>query len=213
MSIPVAPTTRDIVLRQKYVLLGAEVWVGDPGYSSNTGRIYVFNVYSGALLRTIENPVPGTLKFGDRIFACNGNIVASWSEKVCLLDGQTGAVVRYFSESNPSLDSTFGHDVAVEGATVYVTSFPHGHIPGNAWLYAFNSKTGALMGSVNNPNLVVESQFGLCVRAINGTVFVSDPSYKVWVPSIGRDEQIGRVYKFQGFVTSADADDTWQVYE
>ena len=176
-----------VAISGNYAIVGAyyEADTGGP-YS---GKAYIFNVTTGALLWTLNNPNAygaSTFDFFGQTVAISGNyaIVAaigdadvdgSYSGKAYIFNVTTGALL--WTLNNPNAYSTgqqdqFGWSVAISGNYAIVGAYSEddagGSLSGKAYIY--NVTTGALLFTLNNPTAYSTSQndqFGISV-AISG---------------------------------------------
>jgi hypothetical protein len=154
-----------VAITSNYCIVGA---VGESPVDG--GAAYIFDVTTGALLYTLENPnAYGTTAgdyFGNSV-AISGNyaIVGANAEddasgtgsgKAYIFDATTGALVHTLDNPNPDntgLNDSFGGAVAMDGN--YAIIGAHGEDvdgggSGNA--YIFDVATGALLFTLDNPN-------------------------------------------------------------
>ena len=173
-----------------YAIVGAtgEAEVGSSG-TNTSGAVYIYNVTTGALLRSITNPnaygAAGTDKFGFAV-AISGNyaIASAYNEddaggtksgKAYIFDVTTGALLHILDNPNPDGTSTndiFGYNVSISGNYAIVSGHKEADAGGtdSGKAYIFNVTTGALLHTLDNPNPYGTSQtdyFGLGV-AISG---------------------------------------------
>ena len=142
-----------------------------------SGKAYIFNVTTGALVHTLDNPnAYGTSaddRFGGSV-AISGNyaIVGAYFEdeagrfdpgKAYIFNVSTGALVHTLD--NPTAYSTssydrFGYSVAISGDIAIVGAYfeddAGGYSSGKA--YIFNVTSGALVHTLDNPNAYGTSQ-------------------------------------------------------
>ena len=176
-----------VAISGNYAIVGT--WYeGDAG-GNNSGKAYIFDVTTGALLFTLDNPnAYGTSandQFGESV-AISGNyaIVSARQEddaggdnsgKAYIFDVTTGALVHTLD--NPTAYSTsdndnFGTSVAISGNYAIVGAYFEDDAGGNTSgkAYIFNVITGALLYTLDNPNAYSTSagdNFGRSV-AIDG---------------------------------------------
>ena len=153
-----------VAISGNYAAVGAR---GESTASTNTyasGKVYIFNVTTGALLHTLSNPNPyGTAledQFGHRA-AMSGDyaIVGAYAEddaggnssgKAYIFNVTTGALVHTLSNPNAAGNSSFGFSVAISGNTAIVGAYGASSYSGKAYIY--NVTTGALLRTLDNPN-------------------------------------------------------------
>ena len=178
---------RQSAISGNYAIVGA-YGEGDAG-GITSGKAYIFNVTSGALVHTLDNPnAYGTSaddRFGGSV-AISGNyaIVGAYFEdeagrfdpgKAYIFNVSTGALVHTLD--NPTAYSTssydrFGYSVAISGDIAIVGAYfeddAGGYSSGKA--YIFNVTSGALVHTLDNPNAygtIQTDYFGQAV-AISG---------------------------------------------
>ena len=152
-----------------YAIVGANQ-EGDAS-GTNSGKVYIFNSVTGALLRTLNNPNPvGTSAddyFGGSIDICgNYCIVGAYGEadaggdlsgKAYIYEVTTGNLL--WTLNNPNLYSTsagdyFGYRVSLSNNYAIVSAYREGDAGGtlSGKAYIFSVATGALLWTLNNPN-------------------------------------------------------------
>ena len=158
-----------IAIDGNYAIVGAS-YEADAG-GINSGKAYIFNATTGALLRTLDNPTAYGTSLGDFFgsdVAISGNyaIVGAYQEgysgglnsgKAYIFYVTTGALVHTLNNPNaysvPAGDF-FGYSVAISGNYAIVSAVqeddPGGTFSGKAYIY--NVTTGALLWTLNNPN-------------------------------------------------------------
>jgi hypothetical protein len=206
-----------------YAIIGA--WQEDEGphptnpttfpYGDDSGKAYIFNVTTGALVHTLNNPNAfGTTykdEFGTAV-AISGNyaIVGCPSEddttnnsagKAYIFNVTTGALEFTLNDPNyygTSSNDYFGHSVAMDGSYAVVGSIgernSENHLSGAAHIY--NVTTGALFRAIPNPNSVLGGngdQFGYSV-AISGIKVIVGAPYEDDVNGV--DSNSGKAYIF-----------------
>ena len=170
---------QSVAIDGNYVIVGAP---SEDDGGTNSGTAYIFNVTTGALHRTLDNPNASSDDSFGRSVAIDGNyaiVGAIWesstSGKAYIFNVTTGALLHTLDNPNPygstSVDF-FGWSVAIDGNYAIVSAVyedePSGTNSGKA--YIFNVTTGALVHTLNNPSAYSSSQndeFGQSV-AISG---------------------------------------------
>jgi hypothetical protein len=164
-----------VAISGNYAIVGA--YNEDDAGGTASGKAYIYNVTTGALLHTLDNPNPyGTSeldRFGWKV-AATGNyaIVGAYLEadaggtssgKVYIFDVTTGALVRTLDNPNAYNTSTsdnFGYSVAASGNYAIIGAHREddagGSSSGKAYIY--NVTTGALLHTLDNPNAYSTSQ-------------------------------------------------------
>jgi hypothetical protein len=157
-----------VAISGDYAIVGAQYEIDAGGYFSGTA--YIFNVSTGALVHTIDNPNAYSTSANDKFcqsVAISGNyaIVGAPSEddaggtssgKAYIFNVTTGALVHTLNNPNAystSADDEFGYSVAISGNYAIVGALfeddAGGTFSGKA--YIFNVTTGALVHTLNNP--------------------------------------------------------------
>ena len=139
---------------------------GDAG-GTNSGKAYIYNVTTGAVIYTLNNPTAfGTSAddgFGNAVsISDNYAIVGAPFEddagglssgKAYIFNVGTGALFRTLTNPNDydtSAGDEFGHSVAISGSYAIVSAWNES--VGAAKAYVFNIATGLLLYSLDNPN-------------------------------------------------------------
>jgi hypothetical protein len=172
-----------VAISGNYAILGTPY--EDYAGGTNSGKAYIYDVTTGALVHTLDNPnAYGTSaddSFGGSV-AISGNyaIVGARNEddasgtdsgKAYIFDVTTGALLRTINDPNAygtSAADQFGNAVAISGDYAIVGAFFEADAGGNGSgkAYIFNVSTGALLHTLNNPNAYGTSandQFGYSV--------------------------------------------------
>jgi hypothetical protein len=161
-------------LSSSYAIVGAvgetKIDENDPNYYL-TGKAYIFNADTGALLHTLDNPNSGYVgenQFGGNVAITNTRAIVSsvgypnisYSGRVYIYNPVTGALL--YTLNNPNVFGTttndnFGSSVAISDLYAIVgapgeddtAGFP-GASSGKAYIY--NASTGAFLRTLSNPN-------------------------------------------------------------
>ncbi len=187
-----------VALSDSYAVIGAanEEDAGGTG----SGKAYIFNLSTGALLHTLTNPNA----FGTSPFDFFGSAVAITDTytvvgapgesridendpnyvltgKAYIFNTVTGALLWTLDNPNSSYTSEdqFGGNVAISGNRVIISSvgYQGGLYSGRA--YVFNAATGALLYTLSNPNPVLGStndQFSFSVAISDSYIIVGAPN-------------------------------------
>ena len=158
---------------------------GDAG-GSTSGKVYIFNVSTGSLLFTLNNPnAYGTSAgdmFGNRV-SVDGNylVVGAPTEgdsygtlqgKTYIFNVTTGTLLFTLDCPNPGATTNskyFGYAVAVSGNYAVVTAPLD--VSGAGIAYVYNVTTGVLLFTLNNPTVSGGTMFGLSA-AVDGSYAV-----------------------------------------
>lgn len=197
-----------VALTETYAIVGA---YGESDASgANSGRVYIFNLTNGALVRSLVNPTPYATGGGDVFgfsISVDGNyiIVGAYGEgddaggqvgKAYIYNLSTGALVHTLSNPNPSSTDRFGYSVAISGDYAIVGAsqedFDTNDNSGKAYIY--NVNTGALFRTLDNPNSYGTrsgDNFGLVVAISGNYAFVGTP-----LEDFSSQADSGKVYIF-----------------
>ena len=171
----------------------------DDADGTDSGKAYIFNVTTGALVHTLDNPNAYDTSENDRFgwsVAISGNsaIVGAYTEadaggvssgKAYIFNVTTGALVHILDNPNAydtSENDRFGHSVAISGNSVIVGAYIEGDADGtnSGKAYIFNVTSGALVHTLDNPNAYGTSKsdwFGYSV-AISGNTAIVGASFE-----------------------------------
>lgn len=146
---------------------------------SSRGQVDLYAANSGQHLRTLDNPLTGSGKFGASVALVGSTIIVgapeesgglhSYSGKVYLFDANTGALLNSLQSPNPASFEYFGFSVAASGSFLVVGAYGTGSIPtsGSGSAYVFDVSTGALVRTLANPEPGTSDSFGWSV-ALSG---------------------------------------------
>jgi len=178
-----------VAIDGNYAIVGA--YLEDDG-GTNSGKAYIFNVTTGALVHTLDNPNPFAGAYTGDYFGSSVSISGNYaivgadfeddadgqnSGKAYIFNVTTGALVHTLDNPNPyggSSNDNFGASVSISGNYAIVGAFNEdapdfiGVNTGKA--YIFNVTTGALVHTLDNPDAYIGSGpdwFGFSV-AISG---------------------------------------------
>lgn len=154
------------------------------GGTTRQGQVYVFSGASGALLRTIDHPdapqasgdfggnmiAPGDLN-GDRVgdFVATASGTAGGSGAAYALSGATGSLLYRVSNPDTVQLSSFGFgasetgDVNGDGVSDYQVAAPRhdvGAVVDVGRSYTVNGRTGAVIHTLENPDVESMARFG-----------------------------------------------------
>jgi len=192
---------QSVAISGSYAIVGA--WQEDDVSGANSGIAYVYDVFTGTLLYTLNNPSAQGTRAGDYFgwaSAMEGRytivsapyeheVSAFYSGKVYVFDTATGSLI--WTLSNPNTYSTssndnFGTSVAISGNYAIIAAKDEDDAGGTSSgkAYIFNVTTGALLWALDNPNAYSTSSgdnFGYSVAisgeyAIVGAQNEDDPS-------------------------------------
>ena len=191
-----------VAISGNYAIVGADF--EDDAGGTESGKAYIFNVTTGALVHTLNNPNAFGSSDGD-LFGCSVAISGDYaivgakfedavsnndtSGKAYIFNVTTGALVHTLNNPNAfgtdSLDQ-FGSSVAISGNYAIIGTPEEDDNSGDSSgkAYIFNVTTGALVHTLNNPNPyadALEDRFGSSVAisgnyAIVGAEFEDEPA-------------------------------------
>jgi len=144
-----------LAINDSYLVISAS-YEDDATYS-NSGKVYIFNPATGALIRTIDNPNPGLdSKFGLHVSLSTNylivatNTLGATGETVYVFNPATGALIHTFT--NAGLDS-FGTSISCTDEYALVTSSGQ-FISGRSGKgYVYDMSSGALVQTLDYPEL------------------------------------------------------------
>lgn len=171
-----------------YVVVGE---TGDVTLSPRTGRAFMFDVGTGALVKTLTPPplaagvdpdsseyfgvsqsVSGSLGlFGSPVDATNG----SYRGAAYIYDLSSGQSLHKLLSPESGLNEEFGSQVAIDGDRSIVSSFTFDSGPGA--VHVFDTSNGTLVGTVFNPHN--HTPFTTTRVAVSGDIGV----FNVWPQS------------------------------
>jgi hypothetical protein len=168
-------------------LAGGKALVGatlDGTTGSGSGRAYVLDAATGAVLLTIENPTPAANDVFGQTVSLSGNLAlvgapgddtgAANSGAAYLFDATTGALLKTFTNPTPAINDSFGNQVAVFGNRALVSATGDDTGAANAGAaYLFDTTTGALLRTFLNPTPQSGDTFGSGVALYGDKVLIS----------------------------------------
>jgi hypothetical protein len=193
-----------VAMSGNYAIVGAP-FEDDPS-RNDSGKAYIFNVTTGALLFTLNNPNAFGTSDGDNFghsVAVSGNYAivgaigeddaalgggnGSNSGKAYIFDVTTGALVHTLDNPNAhhtTASDQFGKSIAISGNYAAVGAPNEDNNGGNdsGVVYVFNVTTGALVHTLVNRNLVGTAQgdtFGTSISMDSYVIFVGAPAENV----------------------------------
>lgn len=163
------------------VLIGAPL--NDAG-ATDAGIAYLFDA-TGTLLLTFANPTPipatGTAdQFGSAVAAVGNNVLigalgddtgATNAGAAYLFDGNTGALLRTFTNPSPTLSDQFGGAVAAVGANVLIgTAFEDTPNTNSGVAYLYDVNIAAPIRTFQNPTPGNNDLFSFSVASFGNSV-------------------------------------------
>ena len=175
-----------------YLVAGAHL--EDEVGNTSSGKVYVFNIHTGALLHVLNNPnaygTPSTDYFGFSVAASDNYVVVgayleddaggASSGKAYIFSIHTGALLHVLHNPNAygtSSDDRFGLSVSAAGDYVVAGAHLEDNISYTnvGAVYVFRASTGALLHTLHNPNAYGtprDDYFGFSVAASDNYVVV-----------------------------------------
>ena len=175
---------RSVSISGNYAIVGAPF--EDDSGGDQSGKAYIFNVTTGALLFTLNNPNAYSTSAADNFgysVAVSGNyaiVGADYEDspigtnvgKAYIFNVTTGALVYTLDHPAGANNRRFGYSVAISSDYAAVGS------PYSDAVYVFNVNTGSLLQTFNNRNLSGTSNgdnFGFSVALGGDIVLVGAP--------------------------------------
>ncbi len=172
--------------------------INDDTGSSNTGSAYLYDVTSGALLHTFNNPTPGNnAHFGSSVALSNdvaiigaeyGTTGGSRPGIAYLYDINTGSLLHTLTNPAPNHMDGFGYTVDISTNYAMVGAISDDTVgSGTGSAYIFDVVTGSLLHILNNPDPSTGYAFG-------NNVSISD-SYAL-IGATGYNSGVGSAYLY-----------------
>lgn len=142
-----------------YFIVGAHQ--EDAAGKFNSGKAYIFDVTTGSLLHTLDNPDPSLdARFGYSVgitesYAIVGAYKDSGSGNIdegiaYIYSTATGGLLHTLNNPNPSSNDRFGWSVSIAESYAIVGAYGEAFFSGAAYIY--DTATGTLLHTLNNPN-------------------------------------------------------------
>jgi hypothetical protein len=181
------------------------------------GAVHIYDVATGNLLRTINEPGPSQGVFDDfgRSLSFSGTTLVIGAPKrdlsgtdagiAYIFDASTGSLLQTLNNPHPASGSWFGHGVAISGNTVIVGApYDNTQASNNGQAYVFDASSGGVLATIPNPVTSGTSGFGWSAAAASDKL-VAGAYFS------------GNAYTFQGRATGGNPpqanNDTFQVAE
>jgi len=187
-----------VAISGNYAIVGT--YLEDDAGGGNSGKAYIFDVTTGALLHTLNNPNAYGTSYTDQFgwsVAISGNYAVVGapfeddaggiqSGKAYIFNVTTGALVHTLDNPNAydtSLGDFFGGSVAISGNYAIVSAYAEDDADGGAYsnvgkVYIFDVATGALLHTLDNTNAygtTVDDDFGLTMAISGNYIIVGAP--------------------------------------
>jgi hypothetical protein len=181
-----------VAISNSRAVVGA--WGEDDANGTTSGKAYIYNAVTGALLYTLNNPNPvGTSNsdyFGYSVaISTTYAIIGAWGEdgqsgKAYIYNVATGALLHTLNNPNAYGTTTtdrFGWSVSISDTYAVVGAYLEDDAGGieSGKAYIFDVSTGALLQILDNPNATstsVGDEFGQSVAIAGSRVIVGVPS-------------------------------------
>ncbi len=178
-----------------YALVGA---AGDNTGAVSAGSAYIYNMTTGALLHTLNNPTPTTNDSFGRIVKIEGNYALIYSENddtgvsragsLHVYELATGTLLHTLNNPTPQANDSFGYFSATFEDYILIGAHSDDTGAVNAGsAYIYDLSTGALLHTLNNPTPKSGDFFGrtLAVEGDYAVVGVGyDDTYGAYAGSV-----------------------------
>lgn len=169
-----------VAISDTYVLVGAQF---DDAGAVNAGSAYLFDVATGNLLHTWNNPTPQVNDYFGGKLALNGHYaiisgygdssLAAASGAVYIYDTVTGNLLRTIYNPTPQANDQFGFPVATFGDYLVVGSRESVDGLNNVGVvYIYELSTGNLLDTISSPVLEAGAAFGIGLSMDGNTLVV-----------------------------------------
>ena len=177
-------------LSDSYMLIGDR---RDSTDGFQVGQAHLFDVQSGAKLRTLHSPDGFvTSEFGTSVAIHNNYAVigapgALWGVGRCyLFDVASGELLRTFESPKPASSGRFGHSIAFDGERILIGAplSEHGVVNiGQAYL--FDAKSGLLLRTFDSPTAAYQEQFGVSLALDGDNALIGASRYPLGNSRVG----------------------------
>lgn len=184
----------EIAIAGSRAVIGTYFSQAPGGGTQGTGRVYVYDIPTGQLLRELTPPDPASTYHFGRTFAVAGELVlvraAQGSDhpgEVIVFDIETGDIVRTLSPALPGSALGFGAMISTDGVHACVRSA----YAGQTVVEVFDLASGTYYTALRSSDQTFGDRFGDSFVVRDGTVIVG--AYAALNPSTGTR---GAVYSF-----------------
>jgi hypothetical protein len=187
----------------------------DNAVATNVGKAYIFDMSTGLLEYTLDNPTNTAVSlFGENVAITDNYAVVTASREESTTGQQTSGRVYIYNLSDGSLrhtlynpedptgDEHFGHSLDVSSTHVIIGAHRSGSSQSGA-AYIFDISDGSLVSKLDNPNAydtIVSDEFGISVAIYGANAIVGahqeDEEF---------DSNSGKAYMFQGYLPATEA--------
>jgi hypothetical protein len=160
---------------ENYLIVGASR--EDDASIVDSGKTYVFNITTRALLYTLNKPNSTEYQFGRNVSADNNYLAVSAYNTVFVYNITDGTLLHTLGNPEPDANSVYGDDLLISGNYLIVGA-PFNNAPSLADIgkvYVYNVTTGTLLYTLVAPQSSpseVQSLFGNSMAAKNNYLFV-----------------------------------------
>lgn len=167
----------------------------------SAGIAYIFNLDSGDLVATIENPSPTRgSNFGISVASLGENFLVGSPGRdvdqtaragtVSIVNANTGSIIKTLENPEPNEGDQFGYSLQSDGSLILVGA-PSKTIEGEngaGEVYLIDSKTGSVIREIPNPEPDENAHFGMSLLMKENRIFVGAPGAGLY--------EAGAVYVF-----------------
>ena len=180
-------------------LSGTSALIG--AYRDNTGApgagsAYLFDTTTGNLLKTFNNPTAEDYDYfgysvslsgtSALIGAINDNTGATNAGSAYLFETTTGTLKQTFNNPTPADFDNFGHSVSLSGTSALIGAINDDTGAKNAGsAYLFETTTGTLKQTFNNPTPADGDNFGNSVSFSGTSALIGAPNDSTGAPTAG----------------------------
>ncbi len=204
----------DVEISGNYAAVSAYL---DNTGATDSGSVYMYNVTTGNLLYTLNNPNSSAYDYFGYSMDMNDDYLAigatgygsgsiAYSGIVYIYDTSTGTLINTIYNPIPEYDDRFGKSIAMSGDYVAIySSNDMGNIyTQDGQVEIFNILSGELVATLNNPNNPTTfGDFGEYINMSDNTIIIGDPKND----NIANDAGAAYIYKmdFSGSDTISGA--------
>lgn len=180
--LPPGPATAEQYFGYAVALSGDTLVVGAHGTGIGKGQIHLFNLTTGALIRSTPNPSNHISQyFGSAVAICGDYVaVGAYGESVSLVNAgrvdvfslKTGAQIDSIHTSPAVANSLFGSALAIEGNILAVGAPGDNANTGKVYFYSLSPLGHELCKTVVPTGAVAETYAGACLAMFQGRVVI-----------------------------------------
>ena len=172
-----------VAATEDYAVIGAR-W--DDRGASNAGTAYVFDITTGQLLHTLDNPTPsGNDQFGYAVGVSGERIVvgarsddtgAAHAGSAYVFDASSGELLHTINNPEPAVSDEFGAYLSVSGSTAVISAWRDNAFGGDSGIaYLFDVNSGEQLDRLSYPSAGSQATFGSSVSIRGDAVAVGAP--------------------------------------